>query len=319
MGPLLLKSFYASPIWGGSRIARARDIPWSTSDSHGESFDVSAHPSTMGVVLNDICAGMTLAEAISSHREEILGNVPDDAPIQVVFMDPIQTLSVQVHPDEAYARAAEGDHGKIEAWYVLDANPGATLIAGCTTDDVDALRAAAADDTIGERFGQRIEMHAGDFILIPPGTMHALGASIFAVEIGSLGNTTYRLCDWGRGRELHVDKAFDVLDTTCQPSVVATGSPRDATANKERLGVDAGFYQSYVVDVISRMSFSCDGRYAVITCVDGTACVHTPHGSVSLGTTQSCLIPASAETYAVEGRCRVLRSIRTPHEEGELP
>ena len=312
MGPLLLKPFYLSPIWGGPRIAQARGIPWTEADNHGESFDVSAHPSTMGVVLNGPCAGMTLAEAIDDHREEILGDVPDDTPIQVVFMDPIQTLSVQVHPDEAYAQAAEGDHGKVEAWYVIDADPGATLIAGCTTDDLDALRAAAADDTIGELYGQRIQMHAGDFILIPPGTLHALGAGIFAVEIGSLGNTTYRICDWGRGRTLHVDKAFDVLDTASQPSVVRLGSPRDAVADQERLGVDTGFYQSFVVDVASRMEFACNGRYAVITCVDGTARVQTPQGSVTLGATQSCLIPACAKTYAIEGSCRVLRSIRTP-------
>ena len=190
MEPLLLTSFYISPIWGGSRIARTRGIDWSGDDRHGEAFDVSAHPTTMGVVRNGPCAGMSLADAIASHHQEILGDVPDDAPLQVTFMDPVETLSVQVHPGEEYAQAAEGDHGKVEAWYVLDAEPGATLIAGCTTNDTEALRAAAADDSIGDRYGQRIEMHEGDFILIPSGTMHALGAGISAVELPSLGNTT---------------------------------------------------------------------------------------------------------------------------------
>ena len=191
MGPLLLTSFYLSPIWGGSRIARTRGIDWSDDDRHGEAFDVSAHPTTMGVVRNGPCDGMTLADAIASHHQEILGDVPDDAPLQVTFMDPVETLSVQVHPSEEYAQAAEGDHGKVEAWYVLDAEPDATLIAGCTTNDTEALRVAAADDSIGDRYGQRIEMHEGDFILIPPGTMHALGGGIFAVEVSSLGNTTF--------------------------------------------------------------------------------------------------------------------------------
>ena len=312
MGPLLLKPFYASPIWGGPRIAKARGIAWSADDCHGEAFDISAHPTTMGVVLNGPCVGMTLAEALAAYHDEILGDVPDDATLQVVFMDPVQTLSVQVHPDEAYAQATEGDHGKVEAWYVLDAKPGATLIAGCTTSDLTALCAAAEDDTIGDRYGTRIEMHAGDFILIPSGTMHALGAGIFVVEIGSLGNTTYRLCDWGRGRELHVDKAFDVLDTASQARVKSLGNPREATGNRERLGVDAGFYQSFVVDVMTSMEFSCHGRYAVLTCVDGAAHVRTPGGDVELGYTQSCLIPASAPSYTIEGPCRVLRSIRTP-------
>ncbi|MBP3892796.1 MAG: hypothetical protein J6D34_02005 [Atopobiaceae bacterium] len=310
MEPLLLTSFYLSPIWGGPRIARERGIEWSQDDRHGEAFDISAHPTTMGVVRNGPCAGMTLADAIASHRHEILGDVPDDAPLQVTFMDAAEDLSVQVHPDEEYAQAAEADHGKVEAWYVLDAKPGATLIAGSTTNDVAALRAAAADDSIGERFGQRIEMREGDFILIPSGTMHALGAGIFAVEVSSLGNTTYRICDWGRGRELHVDKAFDVLDATKKPVVAHLGTFDPKQGNRERLGVDAGFFTSYVVDTSDRQTFSCDNRYAVLTCVKGAARIETPGGSVELGPTESCLVPASAESYDIVGRCRVLRSVR---------
>lgn len=312
MGPLLLKPFYVSPIWGGPRIAEARSLPWTPDDNHGAAFDVSAHPNTMGIVLNGSCAGMTLAEAIATHHDDILGDVPDEAPIQVTFMDAAETLSVQVHPDEAYAQAAEGDHGKVEAWYILAAAEVATLIGGCTTDDFDALRLAAADDSIGERYGQRIAVREGDVVLMPERTMHALGADIFAVEVSSLGSTTYRICDWGRGRQLHVDKAFDILDTRRRPSLTHFGTFDQSKADIERLGVDAGFFKSYVVDVGTTMHFSCQGRYAVVTCVARTARVSTPEGSVSLGYTQSCLVPASAESYDIEGPCRVLRSLRTP-------
>lgn len=313
MEPLLLEPFYASPIWGGSRISEIRGVPWSAQDHKGEAFDISAHPTTMGIVRNGPCAGMTLAEAIRAHRAEIQGDVPDDAPLQVTFMDAVETLSVQVHPDERYAQAAEGDHGKIEAWYVAHADEGATLIAGCTTDDRDALRSAAADDSIGSRHGRRHEMREGDFILIPSGMMHALGAGILAVEVSSLGNTTYRICDWGRGRELHVDKAFDVLDTTLSPTITRLGAP-DPSSESERLGVDAGFFRSSVADLTDPRTYACDGRYAVVTCVKGTAHVSTPDGGVTLGLTESCLVPACAGTYTVSGPCRILRSVRTPEE-----
>lgn len=315
MEPLLLEPFYVSPIWGGSRIAEARGIPWTPDDRHGEAFDVSAHPTTMGIVRNGPCAGMTLAEAIAVRRDDILGDVPDDAPLQVTFMDARKTLSVQVHPDEDYAQAAEGDHGKIESWYILEAAAGASLIAGCTTSDRDALRAAAADDSIGERYAQRIPVQEGDFILMPPGTMHALGAGIFAVEVASLGNTTYRLCDWGRGRALQADKAFDVLQTDNCATVCQLGPFFAGAWTGERLGVDAGFFRSYVLDVDGALSFACDGRYAVLTCVNGTARVETPGGAVDLAYTESCLVPASAGRYTIHGTCRMLRSIRTP--EGE--
>lgn len=314
MEPLLLQPYYVSPIWGGSRIAEARGIAWSEHDRHGEAFDVSAHPTTMGIVRNGPCAGLTLAEAIAAHRCEILGNVPDSSPLQVTFMDALETLSVQVHPHEAYAQAAEGDHGKVESWYILAAEPGATLIGGCTTSDVAALRQAAADDTVGDRYGRRIAVHEGDFVLIPEGTMHALGAGIFAVEVASLGNTTYRLCDWGRGRELHTDKAFDVLQPENHPSVVSLGAYGRLTGWSERLGVDAGFFQSFVADIADSHRYDCCGRYAVVTCVGGTATVSCADGQVSLGYTASCLVPASAGTYTVSGPCRILRSIRTPKE-----
>lgn len=314
MEPLLLQPFYLSPIWGGSRIADARNIPRSEEDRHGEAFDVSAHPTTMGVVRNGPCAGLTLAEAITRHRTEIMGDVPDDGPLQITFMDALETLSVQVHPTEAYAQAAEGDHGKVESWYIVSAEPGATLIGGCTTSDMDLLRQAAADDTIGERYGNRIPVHEGDFVLIPEGTMHALGAGILAVEVASLGNTTYRLCDWGRGRELHVDKAFDVLQPDNRLTITSFGTYHPDGRSCELLGVDAGFFESYVTDVTDSRSYACAGRYAVITCVGGSAVVSTPDGAVHLSLTESCLIPASAQTYHVSGPCRILRSIRTPKE-----
>lgn len=311
MEPLLLEPRYVSPVWGGPRIAQARGLAWSEDDAHGESFDVSAHPDVGGIVRNGPYAGMTLADVVRDHRDQVLGDVPDDAPLQILCMDAREDLSVQVHPGEAYARAAEGDHGKVEAWYILAADPGATLIGGCTTDDIDALRAAAADDTIGSRFGRRVAVREGDFVLIRPGTLHALGAGIFAVEVGSLGNTTYRICDWGRGRELHVDKGFDVLDCALQAGVRPMGA-YDATAPaRTQLGVDSGFFASYVVDVRGEERFSCDGRYAVVTCVAGRARVTCDEGAVELGYTKSCLVPACAKEYAVVGTCRVLRSVRT--------
>lgn len=312
MEPLLLKPYYVSPVWGGPRIAQARGIAWTSEDNHGESFDVSAHPSTMGVVRNGPYAGCTLAEAIAAHHDELLGDVPDDAPLQITTMDAAETLSVQVHPPEAYAQAAEGDHGKVESWYILAAEPSATLIGGCGTDDVSALRDAATDDSIAARFGQRIAVQEGDFVLIPEGTMHALGKGIFAVEVGSLGNTTYRICDWGRGRQLHVDKAFDVLKTGNRPSVTHMGTYGEQVQPRERLGVDAGFFKSFVLDVDGSQSFRCDRRYAIITCIGGAARVSTTNGSVELGYTDSCLVPAAASTYTISGTCRVLRSVRTP-------
>lgn len=224
MEPLKFSPTYVHPIWAGDAIAKARGLPTDTEHNYGEAFDVSAHPDVCVTIANGPLAGMHLDDAISAHHDDIIGTLPDYDVIQITFMDARETLSIQVHPNEEQAQRLDGDHEKTESWYILHAEPGATLIGGSTTTDLDALRAAAADDSIGERFGKRIAVSEGDFVFVPAGTMHALGAGIFAVEVGSFGNRTYRMCDWGRGRELHVDKAFEVVNTESAATVRHFGS-----------------------------------------------------------------------------------------------
>lgn len=310
MEPILLKPFYVSPVWAGTHLAQIRGLDASAKDNHGEAFDVSAHPTTCGVILNGPWVGMSLADAIATHKAELLGDVPEDAVVQVTWMDPVQNLSIQVHPTDEYARKADGDFGKTESWYIAEAAPGATLIGGCTTDDHDALREAAADDTIGDKYCKRVSVKAGDFVFVPAGTMHALGPGCFAVEIGSFGNQTYRMCDWGRGRELHVEKAFDVVDTSLEPTVRHLGAWSADAPAQEQLGAECAQFKATVVDVSPSWSADTNGRYQVVTCVGGTAKVSTADGEVVLGYTDSCLIPACCASYTVTGPCRIIQAVR---------
>ena len=256
---------------------------------------------------------MHLDDAISAHHDDIIGTLPDHDVIQITFMDARETLSIQVHPNEEQAQRLDGDHEKTESWYILHAEPGSTLIGGSTTTDLDALRAAAADDSIGERFGKRIAVSEGDFVFVPAGTMHALGAGIFAVEVGSFGNRTYRMCDWGRGRELHVDKAFEVVNTESTATVRHFGSyghdeAGDAALPLIREGVRCELFVSNVIDIDKDYETEPDGVYHIITCVQGSCTVESPEGAVGLACTESALVPASTGRYTVRGTCRVLQS-----------
>lgn len=313
MEPLKFSPTYVHPIWAGDAIAKARGLPTDTEHNYGEAFDVSAHPDVCVTIANGPLAGMHLDDAISAHHDDIIGTLPDHDVIQITFMDARETLSIQVHPNEEQAQRLDGDHEKTESWYILHAEPGATLIGGSTTTDLDALRAAAADDSIGERFGKRIAVSEGDFVFVPAGTMHALGAGIFAVEVGSFGNRTYRMCDWGRGRELHVDKAFEVVNTESTATVRHFGSyghdeAGDAALPRIREGVRCGLFVSNVIDIDKDYETEPDGVYHIITCVQGSCTVESPEGAVGLACTESALVPASAERYTVRGTCRVLRS-----------
>ncbi len=313
MEPLKFSPTYVHPIWAGDAIAKARGLPTDTEHNYGEAFDVSAHPDVCVTIANGPLAGMHLDDAISAHHDDIIGTLPDHDVIQITFMDARETLSIQVHPNEEQAQRLDGDHEKTESWYILHAEPGATLIGGSTTTDLDALRAAAADDSIGERFGKRIAVSEGDFVFVPAGTMHALGAGIFAVEVGSFGNRTYRMCDWGRGRELHVDKAFEVVNTESTATVRHFGSyghdeAGDAALPRIREGVRCGLFVSNVIDIDKDYETEPDGVYHIITCVQGSCTVESPEGAVGLACTESALMPASAGRYTVRGTCRVLQS-----------
>lgn len=306
MGPILLKPNYISPIWSGTRVNEARGIDGKV--SYGEAFDISAHPGLVNAVEGGPYDGEPLDRLIRERHAELLGDLPDDGVVQVITMDARESLSVQVHPDETYAQEHEGDHEKSESWYILAANPGATIICGSTTDDVDALRAAAADDTIGERYGRRVPVSEGDFVLVPAGTLHALGAGVFALEVGSLGFRTYRICDWRRGRELNVAEAFDVLRTEVRPEPLHFGPFDPAAPTHARPGIRHPLFSTDVIDVHSPWHQEIVDRYQILSCVAGTAVIRTSEGDVTLPFTRSAILPASVGSYVVEGPCRVVRS-----------
>ena len=137
MGPLLLKPNLISPVWSGDAINRLRGIDGDV--AYGESFDVSVHEGLVNDVESGPYDGTPLDALLAEHRSEIMGDLEGAGIVQIITMSAGQNLSVQVHPDEAYAQAHENDHEKTESWYIVEAEPGATIICGSTTDDVDAL------------------------------------------------------------------------------------------------------------------------------------------------------------------------------------
>ncbi len=151
-----------------------------------------------------------------------------DSKLLIKVIDAKQPLSVQVHPDDAYARRVEKlPNGKKEMWYILEAAPGAFLYCGFNRPvDKETVRAAALDGSI-EQYLNKIEVHPGDLIKIPAGTVHAIGAGIKLLETQQNSTITYRLYDYkrvdadGKERELHLDKALDVIDC----SVYGSDSP----------------------------------------------------------------------------------------------
>lgn len=224
MKPLILGSLHDYTIWGADNISKARG----EDKAYGTWWEVSAHPYCQSPVLN--MPGKNLLEVIEENPEEVLGpGLGLHEMLRLAWLDTKDRLSIQVHPQDD--NAPEGDFGKSESWYVLDAKPGATLVAGTKTTDADVIRKALEDGTLDE-YLVKWPVKKGDFIYIPSGMLHALGADITAIEVGTNSNTTYRFYDYGRTdaqgnpRPLHLKESFEVTDFSLKP-VFVPGSNED--------------------------------------------------------------------------------------------
>jgi mannose-6-phosphate isomerase len=208
--PLLLTPHLAERIWGGSLLG----------EGIGEAWDLSVHPHGPARIANGPLAGETLAAVVAAHRADFGG------PIDLLAkrLDCAHDLSVQVHPKE-------GDP-KTESWVVLHAEPGAGVYLGFVRPvEREEVRAAALDGSLPElmRF---VPVREGDCVFVPSGTLHAIGGGLLLFELQQSADTTYRLFDWGRGRELHLDQGLACAELTSREALTR---PREVGPGRTRL------------------------------------------------------------------------------------
>jgi mannose-6-phosphate isomerase len=219
--PLRFQPILREYLWGGRRLGTELGKPIGDGDHFAESWEVVDHGVDQSVVADGPLAGMTLHELVTQHGAALFGrhHPQHQLPLLFKFLDACQTLSVQVHPNDAQAaRLDPPDLGKTEAWVVLAAEPGSKIYAGLKPgfDRAQLARELAAGTC--EVCLHAFEPKVGDCILIEAGTVHAIGAGLLIAEIQQASDTTFRLFDWnrvdrdGRPRELHVDQALDVIN-----------------------------------------------------------------------------------------------------------
>ena len=204
--------------WGGSALRDVfhKDIP---DEATGESLEVSVLPGLESRAED----GRTLTDILRAGGEAVRGTqVGEEFPLLLKLISARERLSVQVHPDDAYARVHEGGKlGKTEAWVILQCEPGAQLVYGIREGVTrEALEEACAKGGKAvEECLRFVQVHPGDVFYIPAGTVHAIGGGILILEIQQSSDVTYRFWDWGRldkdgnPRALHVKKGLDVTDT----------------------------------------------------------------------------------------------------------
>lgn len=317
--PFAFTPVYKQILWGGDHIAKrfGRQVPF---DKVAESWEITCREDGMSVVESGTCRGMTLRQLMARYGAELLGTRSvartggDFFPLLIKIIDANDRLSVQVHPDDAYAKKMGEPNGKNEMWYVIDSKPGAKLIFGLKPGVTKADFARAVHEgTVGDTL-RAVPVKPGDCFYIKAGTVHAILDGIMVAEIQQNSNTTYRIYDWGRvgkdgkPRPLAVDHALDVIDFGAGGTGAAHPARQEAGATVRPL-VDSPYFTTDEIRVDGTWAGRTDGgSFAALDVTDGTGRLCYDGGETALKAGRSLLLPACLGDYRIVGRLTVLDS-----------
>lgn len=306
--PLLTAPRRAHPIWGGTMLAEWLDMPAPRPERLGEVWLVyDANP-----VINGPLAGTLLGKLTTEYGGMLVGartldRYGADFPLLAKFIDAADRLSIQVHPDDAYAHSREAFtkfHGKTEAWHILHATAGADVIYGLArSSNREELGAAIAAEAL-EPLMNRLPVTTGDTVFVPAGTLHAINAGIMLFEIQQKSDLTYRVYDYGRRdavtgqqRELHVAKALDVTDY--RQATRGVLAPLPLAADRELL-VACEYFALECWSPRALVEMKLDGgTFEILTLVEGTATLGWHGGALDLRRGDAVVIPAAQGAYTL--------------------
>ena len=308
MSVLKLKPSCKDYLWGGHRLVEEYGKEYD-GEILAETWELSCHPDGPSTIVNGAYAGKTLEEYIEAEGKEVLGTNCRrfrDFPILTKFIDAKQDLSIQVHPDNRYALKNEGQYGKTEMWYVVDAGKEAFLYYGFKKEvSKEEFARRIQEDTLLEVLNA-VPVQKGDVLFIESGTIHAIGKDILIAEIQQNSNVTYRVYDYGRvgkdgkKRDLHIEKAIAVTNRV--PLIKSRSSyPHVADCDYftvDKLNLD-GRMMCRVEGTVSEESF------VSILILDGEGVVSCGN-KVSYQKGDSLFLPAGSGAYVIEGSCDAL-------------
>ncbi|MBP3309404.1 MAG: class I mannose-6-phosphate isomerase [Ruminococcus sp.] len=309
-------------IWGGTRL-RDEYGKESGLERLAESWELSCHKDGESIVADGEYAGKTLSEFLSVHPEALGEHCTEfrDFPILVKLIDARDNLSVQVHPDNEYARKYENDNGKTEMWYIVDCDEGAELIYGFKEKITKEMFRKAIEENTLLDYVNRVPVKKGDVFFIEPGTLHAIGKGILIAEIQQSSNVTYRVYDYGRTgadgkpRELHIEKALEV--TAVEPPSRKYGQP-EAVKMPHAWRTPLAFceyFSTVKYDISDYLQFSSPESFFHILVIEGEADIYCENHEdaqsedsriIKLKKGSSVFVPAGADPCYIKGRCTII-------------
>ena len=318
MYPMKLLAPLKDYLWGGTRL-RDEYGKETQMAKVAESWELACHRDGMSVIANGAAAGQPLADWIAAEGVGVLGTKAARFPyfpLLIKLIDAHDNLSVQVHPNDDYALRVEGEYGKTEMWYVMDAAPGAELLYGFQHEITKVEFRRRIEESTLLDVVRHVPVQKGDVFFIPAGTLHAIGKGILICEIQQNSNTTYRVYDYGRigtdgkQRELHIEKALDVTCLAPAAQYTAVGTEASiCTGAKSRLLAACDYFTVYhlVIDGACVLPVG-DDSFQCLTLLSGNLTLRTDTDALSLQKGESVFLPAGMGACRLTGTAELILS-----------
>ncbi|EQB37825.1 MULTISPECIES: mannose-6-phosphate isomerase, class I [Virgibacillus] len=314
--PMFLQPVFQERIWGGQKLRSEfnYEIPY---EKTGEAWVISAHPNGPSVIMNGPLSGKTLADAWYKHGElfnKDAANI-EEYPLLVKILDANADLSVQVHPNDEFAREVEGvPYGKTECWYVLHAEEGAELVLGHHAKNQEELKEMVRSGE-WEKLLRRKKVQAGDFVYVPSGTIHAIGKGIVILETQQSSDITYRVYDYdrtdrsGQKRELHLDRAVEVTNVPHQDAKVGQSEITEEDLDIKKL-VEANYFSVNHWQLHGEVTLKQEYDFLQVSVIDGNATITVAENEFPIKKGDHFVLPYGITEYHIAGEAAFIVSHR---------
>jgi mannose-6-phosphate isomerase len=303
--PLKFKTIYKDKIWGGYKINTYLHKDFGPLPNCGETWEISGVKTDVSVVDNGELRGESLADLLEQYQAELVGEkvyrrFGNTFPLLVKFIDAAEDLSIQVHPDDELAKKRHNSFGKTEMWYVIEADPGSSLIAGFNQQVdqekyLERLNSGNLTDILN-----REDVAAGDVFFLPAGRVHTIGKGLLIAEIQQTSDITYRIYDFdrvddkGQKRELHTEEALAAIDYNVYPEYKTKYVPQK---NETVELVTCPYFTTNLLDFTENTSkdYSSLDSFVIHVCVEGAYTIRYNKQDYPVKMGESILLPKTID------------------------